>query len=93
MLQRIPEDMYKRFTLKTKQRKHDLEVTGFKSSRPSHVKIDELSSIADYSKIDPEGSHVSIEQGEFRLHIGGVDNLTKLKEAVEFALEENESKD
>ncbi len=82
MIQTIPENMYESFEI------GELRITGYKSGRIKWNK--------DFvtGKIDPDGVHLSFNEGSFSFGIGGKENLEKLKEVIEFALKiENEEID
>lgn len=96
MFTRIPNDQYKRFELKDMldvPAEAQLTVTGYKSRTPQLIpdKKNKKCMIADHTIKDPDGAEICLCQGQFKLTITGVKNLTKLKEAIEFALEMDEN--
>lgn len=90
MLTTLPKNKYKEFKLEDTNvvPSSDLTVTGYKSMTPLYERHpNEKTLIRKNGQTDPEGAHIIFRHGEFCLSVKGVSNLTKIKEAIEFALE------
>jgi len=92
MIRTIPEDKYKSVIVDK-----CIDITGFKSERYTwpngHNSPSVLDTDAVHLNITSGGKFSSGNSPEFKFVIRGRENLLKLKEAVDFALEIDEEKD
>lgn len=76
MIQTIPQDKYKSLTLK------ELDVCGYKSWCYNYINGHNSEPVLDDNEVS-----VEINGACFRLRVSGREEVEKLKEAVDFALE------
>lgn len=92
MLQRIPPERYKHACLRSLE---DYNIVAeIVSHKPSFPRNDGPTMLGDkvikegHQGYHPDDCRLGISRGSFELNIKGMDNLKKLKEMINFAIEE-----